>query len=216
MVISHKNTNTIGDFANTWPLLSHLSKTAGPLEITLPGFYSSFNGLKEFLEYQDFCRAVDFNDRPSDLDVQAYTNYDNPVIPTRCYYTAQKLNKTIDRELILNIENQIISPSIYEKIIIIDRAKTNVLKNTNWFNSDKYHWLDFSKPLTYNINICLKAKKIIATFTGLPIILDLFNKQFDLIWFDDINGNIAYKDHYFPERNSKLYYYKDYEAQYIK
>jgi hypothetical protein len=215
MIISHTNTATIGDFANTWPLLSHLSKAYGPLELTLPSIYQQFVGLKDFLEYQDFISKIDFLDRSANIDVQGHCGYISSSIPKRCYYSADLLGCSIDRNLILKCPDIDIPTSIYEKIIIIDRLKTNVFKNHNWFNSDKYYWLDWTldRPdrISYNINICLKAKKIITTFTGLPIILDLFNKSFDLIYFDDLDGMIAYQEHYFPERNSKLFYYKNYD-----
>ena len=212
LIVSHKNTATIGDFANTWPLLSQLSKEHGPIEVTLPNVYQKFNGLKEFLEYQQFIKSVDFEDRDSDIDVQAHANYSTNQ-PYRCYFTADQLNQSIDTDLNLQVEPVQIPDNIKDKIVIIDRTVNNILYNTGWFKTDEYHWLDFSKPLSYNINICLNAKKIISTFTGLPIILDLFNAKFDLIWFDDINGPQAYKEHYFSDRNSKLFYYKDYYEQ---
>jgi hypothetical protein len=148
----------------------------------------------------------------SDIDVQAHANY-NTNQPYRCYFTADQLNQSIDTDLNLQVESVQITDNIKDKIVIIDRTVNNILYNTGWFRTDEYHWLDFSKPLSYNINICLNAKKIISTFTGLPIILDLFNAKFDLIWFDDINGPQAYKEHYFSNRNSKLFYYKDYYEQ---
>ena len=213
MLITHKDTATIGDFANTWPFLSQLAKQHGPLEITLPKTYEKFLGLKDFLEFQDFVKQIDFNDGEGDLDVQSHANWHikNTPLPRRCYYTAEQLNISIDRDLILKVSNIEISDFLLNKTIVVDRTETHILKSTGWFQTNDYYWLDYSKPLPYNINICLKAKKIIATFTGLPIILDLFNKEFDLIWFDDIDGNTAYKDHYFQERNSKLFYYKNYK-----
>lgn len=211
MLITHKNTATIGDFANTWPLLSQLSKQYGPLDLSLPEIYRKFVGLKEFLEYQQFINSVDFDDTDGDLDVQAHADWSilNSE-PRRSYYTADQLKISIDRDLILKVQPEQISDNVINKTIIIDRTVNNILYNTGWFRSDDYYWLDFSQPISHNINICLQAKKVIATFTGLPIILDLFNKEFDLIWFDDIDGQRAYKEHYFSERNSKLYHYKTY------
>jgi hypothetical protein len=215
MIISHTNTATIGDFANTWPLLSYLSKVYGPLELSLPSIYENFIGLKDLLEYQDFISSVDFLDRKSDIDVQAHCGYISSSIPKRCYYSADIIGCSIDRDLVLKCPDIPVDPSICEKTIIIDRLKTNIFKQSGWFTSENYYWLDWdlnrSDRLLYNINICLKAKKVIATFTGLPIILDLFNKKFDLIYFDDLDGIRAYQEHYFPERNSRLFYYKNYD-----
>lgn len=220
MIISHKNTATIGDFANTWPLLSYISKIYGPVDLTLPVFYSNFIGFREFLEYQDFISSVDFLDRDADLDVQAHCDTMSSLIPKRCYFSANKLGLPIDRDLVLKCPNIDVSNDILEKIIIIDRTKTNVIKNTGLFtDSNKFYFLDFnidrSDLFSWNINICLKAKKIIGTFTGLPIILDLFYKKFDLLYFDDIDGIMAYEEHYFSERNSQLFYYKNYDINNI-
>ena len=216
LTISHHDTETIGDFANTWPLISQISKQYGPVDISLPPVYKKFVGFKEFLEYQDFCRYVDFEDRPGDVDVQAHFDPATP-IPNRCYYTAKQLGGVeIDRDLMLKVEDIDIPESILNKTILIDRTLNNVMRKTGWFiDSDKYHWIDFTLPMSYNINICLKAKNVIATFTGLPILLDLFCKEQTLIWFDDIDGNEAFKWHYFPERKTKLYHYKEFENAFI-
>lgn len=211
MIVSHKNTNTIGDFANTWPFISQLAKAAGPIEITLPPVYTKFVGLREFLEYQVFVKSVDFDDRDSHVDVQAHANWSSSTEPRRCYYTADQFQIPIDRALTLRVEDIDIPDKVVNKTIVIDRTRNNILSHTNWFKSEDYYWLDFSKPLSYNINVCLKASRVIATFTGLPVILDLFHKEFDLIWFDDINGPLSYREHFFSERNSKLIYYKDYQ-----
>lgn len=211
MTITHKNTATIGDFANTWPLLSELSRRHGPLDITLPSIYEKFVGFKEFLEYQEFVNNVDFDDSDGDIDVQAHAD-ESLKIPKRCYYTASKILSSIDRELILKVPDIHIPSKLLEKPVVIDRTLNNTIRNHNLFNHDDYHWLDYTLPISYNINICLKTKKTIySTFTGLPIILDLFNIEQTLIWFDDVPGLQAFDWHYFPERRTKLVYYKDFK-----
>jgi hypothetical protein len=227
MIVSYGNESigTIGDFATSWPLISQLSKIEGPIEITLNDRYKKFIGLKEFLEYQDFVKYVDFENRKADLNIECCTDwYSLEKEPFRSYCGANKLRSSINRNLILKVPPTEVPDEIVNKKIIIDRWSTNVLKNTGWFNSDEYYWLHYSNSLSYNINICLKAKKVISAFTGLPVILDLFNKEFDLIWFDDIfpsnivwfdnkvpNGEDAHKEFFFRERNSKLFYYQDYD-----
>jgi len=210
MLITHKDTATIGDFANTWPYLSEIAKRYGPVDISLPGIYQKFLGFKEFLEYQDFVNTVDFDNREGDLDVQAHANEALP-IPRRSYYTAAQNQWPIDRDLILRVADIEIPDEFLQKPIVIDRTFNNTMKKHEMFMSDEYHWLDYSKPLSYNINICLKTNQpIYATFTGLPIILDLFNIEQTLIWFDDVPGQQAFDWHYFPERKTKLVYYKDF------
>lgn len=97
MLITHKNTATIGDFANTWPLLSEISKRYGPVDISLPNIYQKFLGLKEFLEYQDFINTVDLNNK---MGILMYK-----LMPMNLY---QYLNDVIIRPLKCNgilIEN---------------------------------------------------------------------------------------------------------------
>jgi hypothetical protein len=211
MLITHKDTATIGDFANTWPYLSEIAKRYGPVDISLPGIYQKFLGLKEFLEYQDFVNTVDFEDSEGDLDVQAHANESLP-IPKRSYYTAVQHQWPIDRNLILKVPDISIPEKLLQKPIVIDRTFNNTIKTHGMFLSDEYQWLDYTMPISYNINICLKTKQpIYATFTGLPIILDLFNVEQTLIWFDDVPGQQAFEWHYFPERKTKLIYYKDFK-----
>lgn len=208
--------NTLGDFTTSLPLISELSKKEGPISITLKESYKKFIGLKELLEYQDFIESVDFENKESDLDIKCCCDFNLPC-PVRTYSAADILKYSVDRDLILKVPDIEIPEDILNKKIIIDRWSNNILRNMGCFKSEDYYWIDFSNSLSYNINICLKAKKVIATFTGLPVLLDLFNKEFDLIWFDAnyvdlfIDGIGAYKEFYFPERNSKLFYYKDYD-----
>ena len=211
MLITHKNTATIGDFANTWPFLSELSKSKGPLDISLPSIYQKFIGFKEFLEYQDFVNEVDFDDRIGDLDVQAHANESLPA-PKRSYYTASQFNYNIDRNLTLKVADIFIPEELLCRPVVIERTFNNTMRNHGLFDNNNFYWLDFSNTISYNINICLKTKQpIYSTFTGLPIILDLFNVKQTLIWFDDVPGEQAYDWHYFPERNTRLVYYKDFK-----
>ena len=217
MIVSFADdvSNTLGDFAVLWPLISELSKKEGPVSITLRQEFKKFIGLKEFLEYQDFVKSVDFDNRKSDINLECCSDFSLDC-PVRAYSAADKIKSSVDRNLILKVPEIEIPEDIINKKIIIDRWGSNILDDMGWFKSEEYYWIDYSNSISYNINICLKAKKVIATFTGLPILLDLFNKEFDLIWFDAnyvdlyIDGIGAHKEFYFPERNSKLFYYKDY------
>lgn len=210
MLVSHKNTATLGDFANTWPLISEISKQYGPVDISLPKIYEKFLGLKEFLEYQNFINIVDFDDREGDIDVQAHADESLP-IPKRCHYSAAMMQWTIDRELVLKVPDMDIPEEYLVKPVVIDRTFNSILKTNGLFISDDYYWLDYSNSIPFNINICFKTTQpIYSTFTGLPIILDLLNIKQTLIWFDDVPGQQAFDWHYFPERNTQFVYYKDF------
>jgi|694.fasta_scaffold82225_2 hypothetical protein len=215
--INNEHVNTLGDFTTSLPIISELSKKEGPISITLKNSYKKFIGLKEFLEYQDFIKYVDFENKESDLNIECCSDFNsNLLCPIRTYTAADRLKCNVDRSLILKVTPIEISEDIINKKIIIDRWSNNILRGMGCFKSEDYYWLDYSNSISYNINICLKAKKVIATSTGLPVLLDLFNKEFDLIWFDAnyvdlfIDGIGGHKEFFFPERNSKLFYYKDY------
>jgi hypothetical protein len=204
MLISHKNTGTIGDFASIWPTLSGLSKIYGPLDLTLPNCYlKQFNGIKEFLEYQDFFNNVDFDDRDADLDVQAYQQPIHggplPTQPHRCHYEIEKkLNIIfdIDFDLKLKVPHIEIPEEIKNKYIVIDRVKTRLIEKYGLFqNKNEYYWINPTvfnhgpdrdsngDSMFYNINICLQTNKgVKAMPTGLPIVLHLFNNiKMDII-----------------------------------
>jgi hypothetical protein len=203
MLISHKNTGTIGDFAAIWPTLSGLSKIYGPLDLTLPNCYAKqFNGIKEFLEYQDLFNNVDFDDREADLDVQAHQQpIDGNPLPTqlhRCHYLIEKelnIKFDIDFNLKLKVPYMEIPEEIKNKYIVIDRVKTQLIKKYGLFqNEDEYYWIrptvfnhgldkdTNGDSLFYNINFCLQTNKgIKAMPTGLPIVLQFFDVKMDII-----------------------------------
>jgi hypothetical protein len=199
LVLSHRNTETLGDFATSFPILSTISKIHGPIDITLPPIYKEkYNGLKEFLEFQDFIGNIDYEDNESDVDIQCHPHKDG-YKPNQTWYTKEMLEKQlrtkleIDTTLQLKVPFLEIDKSTINKNIIIDRDKTQVLKRTNLFqNQEKNHWLSTTKEneegetLIYNINVCLQNQKnIISTPTGLPILLQHFNLHFTMLQLDE-------------------------------
>lgn len=219
MLISHKNTGTIGDFATSFPVLSSLSKIYGPLNFTLPYYYyTHYNGFKEFMEYQDFVNVVDFEDGVGDFDLQCHPiPTHNGGIPIQTYYVKNLIETKlgvivdIDTNFKLRVPYIEIDESIKNKNIVVDRVKTSVIKNSGLFGDEsEFYWInptifggDGGDSLTYNINICLQTKKkLYVTPTGLPIILQHFDKEMEIISFDS-DGDMAW-DYAYIQSNPKL------------
>lgn len=200
MIITHKNTATLGDFMNIIPRISRLHDMGEYIHLSLPHVYNKFNGLMELLIYQDFIDEVDFLDQPGDLDIQAHNIFGRP-IPTRCNYSSCDINN----DVIINIPYMEVPNDILSKDIVIDRSVNNIMFRNNLFSGSNYYWLDYSETIIHNLNICRQTNgTIYSTFTGLPIILNLANIPQVLIYFNDIDGEEAYKQHYFPNRGTEL------------
>jgi hypothetical protein len=218
MLISHKNTGTIGDLATSFPVLSALSKIYGPINLTLPYcYYLQYNGFKEFMEYQDFINIVDFEDGIGDFDLQCRTiPVPNGGFPIQTYYVKHTIENhfgitlEIDNNFKLKVPHVDIPDTIKNKNIVVDRVKTNVIKDSGLFqNIDEYYWIvptDYKSngdTLIYNINVCLQTNKTLyVTPTGLPIILQHFDKKMEIIAFDN-PGLLAWNFAYF-QTNSNL------------
>jgi hypothetical protein len=219
MLISHKQTGTIGDLATSFPVLSSLSKLVGPINLTLPKLYDEryFNGLKEFLEYQDFIGTVDFNDGDGDFDLQCHPipthGHGSPI---QTYFVKNKIfnELKIDVEIDFNLKLKVpfieIPYEIKNKNIIVDRVKTKVLERTGLFkNNEENYWINPSIPfvekgdsLSYNINVCLQTtKELITTPTGLPIILQHFDKPMKVYQLD-MDGELAKDFAYFTDKKN--------------
>lgn len=210
MLITHKNTATLGDFSFTWPLLSSLSQKYGPLDISLPDNYRRYKGLKELLEYQDFCKSVDFLDREGDIDVQARGSNINKY-PILYYYSANLLNENIDENLIIKIPELETDDSINNKVIIFDRMRNYCIKNHNIKIYNSYY-SNYDKSIIYDLNLAKKNKnKIISTTTGISALLSLAMIPHTVLYFDDVSSKNDLLTHlYFSNRNIEFIYYKDF------
>ena len=212
MLISHKETGTIGDFGTSIPLLNALSKECGPLDLTFPRFYDGYiAGLKEFLEYQDFINSVDFLDRDGDFDLQCHPAHHS--IPNQTYFVYEKIKECLNLDLTFDFSPQLKCPyieiekSIKDKNIVIDRTKFPFMKGCEIFSDEsKFHFIDITKTFTYNINVCLQTnKKIYSIPTGLPIFLQYLNSpEMYMIYFEN-SGELAEKHAYFKP-NPSLHY----------
>jgi hypothetical protein len=218
MKFSHKLTGTIGDLSTSFPVLSSLSKIVGKIDLTLPNCYQTqFNGIQQFLEYQDFIGKVDFNDDYGDFDLQChpYPNK-NRDIPIQTFFVKQQIESffgqtvDIDFNLKLKVPHIEISEEIKNKNIIVDRTKTNVLYKSGLYrNLDENYWINptisekqIGDDIIFNINVCIQTnKKLIVTPTGLPIILQHFNKPMTIMSFDR-DGELAKDFAYFAHKKN--------------
>ena len=224
MIITHKNTGTLGDFSTQLPLLSSLKDKGEYIHLSLPKEYEKFNGLKDLLLYQEFIDEVDFLDLVGDTDIQAHACEE--ARPCRARYMCKKLGLDINTNLLLQCPDQNVSDEYLQKPIIIDKNTPGrdrpIMKRSNLFPEDKYIYLNFDNhDIIYNINICRKTKqKIFCCLTGFPVLLQFFNDiEFTIVWFsreDQENlsipfygENSPYYETYFENKNVKLEYWKD-------
>ena len=229
MIITHKNTGTLGDFAILLPLISSLKNKYGYIHISLPEKYSLFSGLKEFLCYQDFIDDVDFLDINGDLDIQSSRcNMDRPC-RARCQ--ARDLGIDIDENFTLNVKDIHIDKPLLSKPIVIDKntPKNNrpIMLNSKKFPKDKYHYIQFDKKqnISYNINLCLKNNfPVYSCLTGFAVLLQFFfNMKLNIVWFsrqDQHDLSIPFYgesrpfyETYFNRPNVSLLYWKDVQCK---
>lgn len=225
MIITHKNTGTLGDFATQLPLLSALKANKEYIHLSLPKKYRNFSGLKVFLETQDFIDEVDFDDRKGDLDIQAHLcNADRPC---RARYTANQLNLQITPNINIKYKNIDIPKEFLNLPIVIDKNTPNnnrpIMAKSGSFPLDKYLYLKFDDKhdINFNINICAKTNcPIYACLTGFPVLLQYFqNIYVNIVWFsrqDQLDLSIPFYgeskpfyETYFALPNLSLIYWKD-------
>ena len=96
------------------------------------------------------------------------------------------------------------------------RRNTNVIENGVNPDPSKVFYLDYSKPLMYNLNIIKNnPNPFITTFTGIGIIADLMNKETIVGWDEDMRVwdgrpvEFDFSRHYYGNRKSKLVHVKD-------
>lgn len=226
-------TANLGDFLNSLPVLSGLSKTHGKIDFVIRGEMKKFNGIKEFLMYQNIFSDVTFDD-----DVFMYgniktisswtredrNNVDRPIETCR-YENWMKDNYKIDFEVdddfILKVDDTLNIP-IEDSYYGGDRwSGPNIdgrRKSWTLAHLPNITWLDYNQPMMHNAYIIKHCKEpFITTFTGISGIADLLNKKQIVLWGEDIRDwdnkpiEYSFQKHYYGNRNSKLMYLGDFE-----
>lgn len=225
MIITHKHTGTLGDFATQLPLISALKNKYGNIHLSLPNKYLGFSGLKKFLLYQQFIDSVDFDDLDGDLDIQAHNNHLDR--PCRARYSADRLNVDIDENLILKYQDIEIPQYLLDKPIVIDKNTPHknrpIMQRCGLFNENNYTYIMFNKiqDINFNINLCLKTKyPIYSCLTGFPVLLQYFQPiDLNIVWFsrDDqqklsipfFGEDKPFYETYFNKPYIKIHYWKN-------
>jgi hypothetical protein len=232
------STANLGDFFNAIPVLSGLSKSNGKFELIIKGEMKKFNGIHEFLMYQDLFSEVTFD---SDvwmygemIHLSSWTREDkgHPDRPIEtCRYenwlrdNYPNLQFTVDDDFILKVkdyESLTWNPGYYggdrwSGPGIDTRRNANVLGHLA-----NITFLDYNRPMMENVYYIKNCNDpFISTFTGISGIADLLNKKQLVLWGDDIRNwdnkpiTYSFEKHYYGNRNSRLMYIGDFEMERI-
>lgn len=190
-------TSNLGDFLNAMPVLSGLSKEIGKFDFIIKGEMRKFNGLKEFLMYQDLFSSVEFDDEiflyGDFIQLSSWTREDkedaNRPIET-CRYENwindhyRILFKVDDDFIVKTPEYDIEVKDAYyvgdrwAVGNIDDRRETHVLSHLK-----DCEFIDFNRPMLENAYIIKNLKKpFITNFTGVGMLADLCNVPLYCVW----------------------------------
>jgi len=204
-------TANLGDFCNSLPVISGISKYKNEkIHLVIRPEMRKFAGIKEFLKYQPMISDVDFSD---DLitfgDIMTLSSWtrmdqedaDRPIETCR-YENWVNDNYRMLFEVDDDFEVQVFPMfigDISDKTIIGDRwsskqdpsvdmrRNTNVIENGVNPDTTKVIYLDYTKDIMYNLNVIKQSSKpFITTFTGIGIIADLMNKETIVGWDEDM------------------------------
>lgn len=236
MLIQINCTANLGDFSNALPVISGISKYVNePIDLIIRGEMKKFVGIKELLLYQPCIKSVEFDDEvfaQGALNLSSWTRMtqedeDRPV--ETCRYENwvndnYRILFDVDDDFELKIEETSFEDFTGKYIVgdrwthptIDTRRKTQVVKDGVNPDPNKVQYLDYTKPLMYNLNLIkYSAKPFITTFTGIGILADLMNKETIVCWDEDMRNwdghpvEFDFKRHYYGNRKSKLVYVKD-------
>ena len=199
----------LGDFANSLPVISGLSKFIGSrINLILRNDTVKFNGIKEFLMYQSCIDRVYFDNDPKIKDLSKilhvreagyiHQNNNNRPHVTRLIESwikdTYKIPFEVDDAFELKIEDRTID--ISNRYIIGDRSdklssdrrrSSNMIRHRANPDESKVQYLDYSNSIMHNLNIIIKSSKpFITTFTGIGVLADLMNKETIVCWDEDI------------------------------
>ena len=207
-------TANLGDFFNSFPVISGISKAVGQkIHLLIRPEMRKFVGIKELISYQAFVERVDFYDdvilyNTPVLDLSSWTRTDRNSI-NRPIETCRYENWVIDNyqlkfEVDDDFELQVPKLDIdylEDKILIGDRWSVNedptldtrrksyVIKDSGNYDSDVYKYLDFSNDIVYNLSIIkYNPNPFYSTFTGIAVLANLMKKETVVLWDEDMRN----------------------------
>jgi hypothetical protein len=190
-------TSNLGDFLNAMPVLSGLSKELGKFDFIIKGEMKKFNGIKEFLMYQDLFSSVEFDNEiflyGDFIQLSSWTREDKED-PNRPIETCRYENWINDHYRILfQVDDDfIVKTPEYDIEVkdayyvgdrwavgnIDDRRETHVLSHLT-----NCEFIDFNRPMLENAYIIKNLKKpFITNFTGVGMLADLCNVPLYCVW----------------------------------
>jgi hypothetical protein len=201
MKIYLSGTANLGDFLNAMPVLSGVNKKFGKYELTIKNGLRKFNGIQEFLMYQDLFTDVVFDDdvfiygdiiQLSSWPMREDKNNSNRPIETCRYENWLKDYYNMEFEV---DDDFIIKTPVFSTIDISDdyyvgdrwaigeidsRRETHILEH---LNEKGYKFIDFNKSMLENAYIIKNLKKpFITNFTGVGMLADLCNVPLYCVW----------------------------------
>ncbi len=204
MIIYLNCTANLGDFVQSLPVISGIVKENGKVTFIIRHEMKKFNGIKQFLMYQDLFDEVCFDDEVQHLNGQqaiilsSWTREDknHPDRPIEtCRYENwmrdrfPQIKFEVDDSFVLKFpdyfykldENKYVVGDRWNGPEIDTRRKTNVLSFLE--DESKFFFLDYNKTLLENCYIIASSNKpFITNFTGIGMIGDLLNKECFVVW----------------------------------
>lgn len=236
MLFYLNSTANLGDFLNSLPVFSGLSKNY-KFSLIIKDEMKKFNGLVELLKFQNIFDEIYYDTQTFDSVTQIFLisswtreNKSDDNAPTEtCRYenwirdNFKQLTFSVDNDFILKVPDY--NFDVPKKIVcgdrwvgpdIDNRRKSNILIEFN-----KLIQLDFSKSLLYNAYIIKHSlNPFISTFTGIAVLADLLGVEQYVIWGDDLDNwdnkpiEQSFYKHFYKNRNSSLININDFRIEY--
>jgi hypothetical protein len=198
MKIYLNGTANLGDFLNAMPVLSGVSKDVAKFDLVIKKEMRKFNGIKEFLMYQDLFTSVEFDDdifmygdiiQLSSWPAREDKEDENRPIET-CRYENwlndkyRMLFKVDDDFTVKTPEYDI---TVKDAYYVGDRwsvGNIDVRRETHVLSHLKdCEFIDFDRPMLENAYIIKNLKKpFITNFTGVGMLADLCNVSLYCVW----------------------------------
>ena len=238
MKVKIQCTANLGDFMNGIPVLAGLVNSYGKVDLVIRSEMKKFNGIKEFLMYQDLFLDVNFDDDVilygKYIDLSSWTREDkndsNRPVETCRYENWLRDHYNLDFQVDDSFEIKVKDLDIdcfTDKLIVGDRwnhstidsrRNTNVVQNGANPDPNRVVYLDYNNDVMNNCFIIKNnPNKFITTFTGIGIIADLMNKETIVCWDEDMRVwdgrpvEFDFERHYYLNRKSKLVHVNELE-----
>ena len=197
MKIYLNGTANLGDFLNGLPVLSGISNSYGKFDLIIKHEMRKFNGIKEFLVYQDIFSSVEFDDdlfftgathmsswpiredknnlwRP--IETCRYENFMKDVNHMKFQVDDDFTVKTPEYDI--TVKDAYYVGDRWAVGNIDDRRETHVLSYLK-----DCEFIDFDRPMLENAYIIKNLKKpFITNFTGVGMLADLCNVPLYCVW----------------------------------